>query len=282
MKTIQVNGTTLAYKEFGSGDKYLISTQNFFLTDCHMELLGKPPYDYHVFLIYMRGYGESEHIYDPTPKDYAKIWGEDVIAFADAMGIETFYYSGVSHGNFAGWYISFNRPELLRGFACCDGIAQFRDPSSKLNLPSRAPVDLDLLVGNREILKTKAWMEEWPTQNPERLARRKRNHEEHLEILMERKKEEYTVANNNMSASDAKTEEEFYEALSKINVPVIIINGMLDPIARTDDALKVANTIPGAVLLAYQHLGHGGPDECPEMIARDCDRFFKDTEGRIL
>ena len=23
-------------------------------------------------------------------------------------------------------------------------------------------------------------------------------------------------------------------------------------------------------------------DECPEIAARDCDRFFKDTEGRIL
>lgn len=49
------NGVTLAYKEIGAGDKYLISTQNFFLTDCHMELLGKSPYDYHCFLIYMRG-----------------------------------------------------------------------------------------------------------------------------------------------------------------------------------------------------------------------------------
>ena len=38
----------------------------------------------------------------------------------------------------------------------------------------------------------------------------------------------------------------------------------------------------GDVTLAYQHLGHGGADECPELAARDCDRFFRDTEGRIL
>lgn len=49
IKTIQVNGTTLAYQEFGQGDKYLLSMQNFFLTDCHASLLGQPPYDYHVF-----------------------------------------------------------------------------------------------------------------------------------------------------------------------------------------------------------------------------------------
>ena len=28
--------------------------------------------------------------------------------------------------------------------------------------------------------------------------------------------------------------------------------------------------------------GHGGADEMPELAARDCDRFFKDVEGRIL
>ena len=45
IKTIQVNGTTLAYQEFGQGDKYLLSMQNFFFTDCHASLLGQAPYD---------------------------------------------------------------------------------------------------------------------------------------------------------------------------------------------------------------------------------------------
>lgn len=31
MPVIEVGGTKLAYQEFGSGDKVLISTQNFFL-----------------------------------------------------------------------------------------------------------------------------------------------------------------------------------------------------------------------------------------------------------
>ena len=30
IKTVNVNGHTLAYREYGSGDKYLLSTQNFF------------------------------------------------------------------------------------------------------------------------------------------------------------------------------------------------------------------------------------------------------------
>lgn len=283
IKKVQVNGVTLAYREIGNGDKYLISTQNFFLTDCHMELLGKEPYDYHVFLIYMRGYGESDHIFDSRPHDYTKVWGEDVIEFARVMGMESFYYSGVSHGNWAGWYIAFHRPELLRGFVCCDGIAQFhRDEESGVKAMQHEEKEIDEIVGNREKLEKIAWMEYWPTQNPQRLARREHNHREHLEILMNRKKEEFLIKNSSMTACEAETEEEFYGKLAQIPVPVMILNGVLDPLAKVEDCLKIAKTIPGAQLLTYQHLGHGGPDECPEMIARDCDRFFKDTEGRIL
>ena len=99
IKTVEVNGHTLAYREYGSGDKYLLSTQNFFFKDSHMALLGQPPYDYHCFLVYMRGYGESEHIYDQELRDYATIWGEDLIGFAETMNIPSFYYTGISHGN---------------------------------------------------------------------------------------------------------------------------------------------------------------------------------------
>lgn len=283
MKTIEIGGVTLAYEEYGTGDKYLLSTQNFFFKDCHMALLGQAPYDYHCFLIYTRGYAGSSHIFDPEPRDYAKIWGEDVIAFARAMGIERFFYSGISHGNWAGWYIASHRPELLRGFVCCDGICQYKSQRTG-NMPKvpRNWVDPNTVVGNREALEKIAWMEAWPTQNPERLRRRAANHAEHLEILMQRKAEEFTVRNNNMTACEADSEEAFYQKLAGLTMPVMLLNGVLDPLSRVEDALKLAKVIPGCQLLTFQHWGHGGPDECPEITARACDRFFRDTEGQIL
>ncbi len=280
-KKININGVTLSYREIGTGDKYLISTQNFFLADSHMELLGKPPYNYHVFLITMRGYGESEHIFDSTPQNYVKLWGEDVIAFAEAMGIGPFYYSGVSHGCFAGWYIAFHKPWLLRGFVPTSGVAQFTKPGER-RLPAATNVDIDGIVGNYEVLKKMAWIEHWPTQNPDRLRRREANHKNHLELLMKRKKEEFLIINTDMSACEAASVEEFEERLAGLEVPILIINGMLDQLSTPEKAFRAAQLIPGAQLLIYQHLGHGGPDECPELIARDCDRFFQDIEGRIL
>ena len=282
MKTLEINGVTLAYEEYGSGNRYLISSQNFFFRDCHMALLGREPYHYHVFLIYTRGYGASTHIFDPTPRDYTTIWGKDVAAFAEAMGINSFYYTGISHGNWAGWYLALNRPELLRGFACGNGIAQFRGPDARTPVPPRPELDLDRVVGNREALEKMAWMENWPTNNPDRLRRRAGNHKEHLQILLNRKKEEFTVRNTNMSCCDAKTREEFYETMAKISVPVLFLHGMLDPLAKIEDVVRLSQAIPGSQIKAYQNLGHGGGDECPEIFARDCDRFFRDTEGRVL
>ena len=282
MKTLEINGVTLAYEEYGSGNRYLISSQNFFFRDCHMALLGREPYHYHVFLIYTRGYGVSTHIFDPTPRDYTTIWGKDVAAFAEAMGINSFYYTGISHGNWAGWYLALNRPELLRGFACGNGIAQFRDPDARTPVPPRPELDLDRVVGNREALEKMAWMENWPTNNPDRLRRRAGNHKEHLQILLNRKREEFTVRNTNMSCCDAKTREEFYETMAKISVPVLFLHGMLDPLAKIEDVVRLSQAIPGSQIKAYQNLGHGGGDECPEIFARDCDRFFRDTEGRVL
>ncbi|MBR2669407.1 MAG: alpha/beta hydrolase [Solobacterium sp.] len=283
IKTVKVNGITLAYREYGSGDKYLLSTQNFFFKDSHMALLGQPPYDYHCFLVYMRGYGESEHIYDETLRDYAEVWGEDLMAFAEVMGIQSFYYTGISHGNWAAWYIAFHKPELIRAYVCCDGITQYHEERDLPSPLKKMRDHAEEYVGNKEVLSRVAWIENWPTENPQRLKRRKENFEEHLDILMHRKKEEFALPMlGDMTGCKAKSQEELIERLHEISFPVLIWEGGLDPLATPEAALEVAKAIPGAQYLMYQHLGHGGADEMPELTARDCDRFFKDVEGRIL
>ncbi len=283
IKTIEVNGVTLAYREYGSGDKYLLSCQNFFFKDSHMALLGQKPYDYHCFLVYMRGYGESSHIYDPTVRNMSDVWGEDLVAFAKAMGIKQFYYTGISHGNWCAWYIAFHYPQMIKAYVCCDGITMYHEINELPDALREMRDEASKFEGNKELLAKTAWIETWPTENPQRLARRKSNYEEHLDILMHRKKEEFGVPmNNDMTGCHAQSQEELIERLHTIEFPVMIWEGGKDPIATPEAALEIAHAIPGAVYLMYQHLGHGGADEMPELAARDCDRFFKDVEGRIL
>lgn len=272
MKTCFANGVRLAYEEYGSGDRYLISAQRFFFKRCHMAELAEPPYNYHVFLVQLRGSGESEHIFDSEPRDYVKIWGEDIIAFAREMGIEKFYYSGISHGNWAGWYIALHRPELLLGFAAFSGIVQF---GLSWTPAPKKPVDASQLVGNREALDAMAWAEPWPTWDPERIQRRESNHEEHLQFLLKCKEEEFSVGRlTDTTACGAQTEEDFYYRLSCISVPLLLVNGALDPLAKVEDALRISKIVPNARLVVFQELGHGGPDEYPEQMASICNAFF--------
>ena len=274
------NGAALEYREFGSGDKILLSTQSFFFTGCHMELLGSPPYDYHSYLVIMRGYGESDHIFEPN-QDYAKIWGEDLLSFADTIGAERFYYTGISHGTIAGWYTALHQPQRLIAFAPSSGAAPYTKPGTAPLFP-RGNINLDEVVGSREALSKMSWDTHYPTKNEKRLARREECRKEHLEIMMARKKEEFYPIPNSFSGSEAQTEEEYYKQLSGLDVPTVLINGMRDPLSTPENALKIASLIPGAKLVTYEHFEHAGPDECPETVAFECDRFFKESENRVL
>lgn len=282
MKRIQVNGATLAYEEYGTGDKYLIASQNHFSANHYAKALAFPPYDYHVLFLVMRGYGESDHIYDQEPRDYTKIWSEDVIAFAQAMGIDKFYYTGHSHGNYPGWYMCFHCPDVLLGFASCDGILQFHMPHTG-GTPAKAPsFDIKSMLGDEEQIRKKVFASDSPTQNPRRLDLRKQNQEDSLNRWLSMQPEEFLINNENFAVTDAATEEELDELTSHISVPVLLINGGMDAVSTMEEVLKVSRLIPGAKMVMYQNLGHSGLYEIPEMIAADIDLFFKTHEDFIL
>ncbi len=282
MKKLKLkDGVTLAYREFGAGEKVLLSTQNFFLSASHMELLASAPYDYHVYLITMRGFGASDHVHAEQPADWVRVWGEDLLAFADGIGAERFYYTGVSHGTLAGWYVAMHAPHRLRAFAAVSGLPLFSPPGAPL--PIQLPQWYEEgIVGNREALKKMAWDLWYPTNDPARLKRRERCRAEHLEILAARSREEFEVNVTNMSACEAATEEAFLARISKIDIPVLLLFGMRDASCPLSRAIEIVSRIAGAKFVSYEHFEHGAPDECPELTAQECDLFFRQTEGRIL
>lgn len=279
MPIMKVNGVELEYQEFGHGDKILLTTQNFFISGNHMELLGKPPYDYHSFLVKMRGFGKSTHVFDSRPQDWAQVWGADLLAFADAIGAKRFYYTGISHGTLAGWYTAFHCPERLRGFAAVSGVPVFTPPGAP------CPVSMGYregMEGNREKLKEISWYATYPTKDPRRLAHRQHCMQEHLDILTDRKKEEHEVNVSSLCVCGAQTDEEFRRQISAIRAPIMILYGMRDATVNVRNALEVAAMIPGAKFETYENYEHMSPDECPEEVARECDHFFHEIEGRIL
>ncbi|MCD8330533.1 MAG: alpha/beta hydrolase [Lachnospiraceae bacterium] len=124
-----INDADLYYEEYGQGDRYILSSMQIF------DPNGKGwPFDladegFHVFLIQMRGYGQSTHIYENYNNNWYDVWADDVWAFARAQGIPHFLYTGQSDGAAIGWHLYFRHPEVLVGFA---GLAP--GPHSRENL----------------------------------------------------------------------------------------------------------------------------------------------------
>lgn len=57
-----------------------------------------------------------------------------------------------------------------------------------------------------------------------------------------------------MTCCDAESEEELYAKLSKLSFPVMIWNGGLDPGCKSEDCLRVAQAILGAVFTSIRVL----------------------------
>ena len=115
MPTVRVDdGVEIYYEEYGSGDNYLLCYQvghGLYSLEKEMAKRG-----FHVYLLTNQGFGRSTHV----TEDYGDHWydrfADDVVAFADAMGIETFTYSGGSHGAGTGWHVALRHPERMKCF----------------------------------------------------------------------------------------------------------------------------------------------------------------------
>lgn len=258
-------GIELFYEELGTGDRYVICTQvghSRYTPERAMATRG-----FHVFLLTNRGFGRSTHI----TEDYGDYWydrfADDVILFADKMGIDKFIYSGSSHGAGAGWHVALRHPErLICFFAIVPGPHNLDE--GKGSMRSQA---LQVKLVNHCF--------RYPTEDP-RLNERRRLEDEAAEA--EKALPDYAAIFDapETRAIDygrplraLQTEEKVQEALETIKVPVLIMGGMEDTISRPDLMIRSAKCLPCCKLIIHSCFGHS-LDICEE-LADDALRFYE-------
>ena len=116
MPILNLNHVSLYYEEFGRGDRYLIQAQQFVNSHIYYTKDLADRCGFHAFIIRIRGYAPSSMVTEDLGDDWYDVWAQDVVDFADAMGIEKFFYTGHSHGAGIGWHLCMNHPDRLRGF----------------------------------------------------------------------------------------------------------------------------------------------------------------------
>ena len=110
MPILNLNHVSLYYEEFGRGDRYLIQAQQFVNSHIYYTKDLADRCGFHAFIIRIRGYAPSSMVTEDLGDDWYDVWAQDVVDFADAMGIEKFFYTGHSHGAGIGWHLCMNHP----------------------------------------------------------------------------------------------------------------------------------------------------------------------------
>ncbi|GHE58649.1 alpha/beta fold hydrolase [Streptomyces griseoaurantiacus] len=273
MSVLRLTGADVRYERHGSGDDVVLSSAAGF--DAYPAILARPPYDCTVVTVQARGFGRSSHLAGPPAAGWLDQWGEDVLAVADHLGIDTFVYTGVSHGAGIGWHLARRHPERLRALI------------SVVGTPHDRTGDTSSSEGRRRIIEGRhdpAVVEEQfrvlggRTEGERRLALR----EETVRALVAHQlalSEEEAAVNQGMPFPEATTDEEVAGILETIDVPVLSLAGMRDGVISPASALRAATRVPHCKSVFFEDEGHFIARERPERLAREVRVFLDELAG---
>lgn len=154
----QVNGVTLGYREFGSGEPILMITGfGNTINDWNQTFIGILATKYHVYTYDHRGMGySSDNNATPTIPQYA----DDAAALMTALGYDSMHVYGISMGSSVSQQLTIDHPERVRKLILDSNSYSIRVPETKklLGAIEAAAVDPTLSEGiHREAQANLAW-----------------------------------------------------------------------------------------------------------------------------
>ena len=272
MPILNLNHVSLYYEEFGRGDRYLIQAQQFVNSHIYYTKDLADRCGFHAFIIRIRGYAPSSMVTEDLGDDWYDVWAQDVVDFADAMGIEKFFYTGHSHGAGIGWHLCMNHPDRLRGFFASGSDHHLKDGkptgSARMDTINAAksretwvpyakafvPLESDPVIGGEAKKAVEQTVEFW-TNMPAQSA----------------------VLNPRKPFAKVQTEEELAQVLGRITVPTIMMGGTEDNISSPELMLRTLRALKGSKLVLHQGVDHVDlPIKCREDYVGDIMAFCQE------
>lgn len=280
MPILNLNHVSLYYEEFGRGDRYLIQAQQFVNSHIYYTKDLADRCGFHAFIIRIRGYAPSSMVTEDLGDDWYDVWAQDVVDFADAMGIEKFFYTGHSHGAGIGWHLCMNHPDRLRGFFASgsgphlkDGKPTGSDRMDTINAAKSretwvpyaekqasycakafVPLESDPVIGGeakKAVEQTVGFWTNMPAQS--------------------------AVLNPRKPFAKVQTEEELAQVLGRITVPTIMMGGTEDNISSPELMLRTLRALKGSKLVLHQGVDHVDlPIKCREDYVGDIMAFCQE------
>ena len=158
----QVNGVTLGYREFGSGEP-LLMIQGFggTIDDWNQTFIGILASKYHVYTYDHRGMKySSDNNATPTMSQYA----DDAAGLMTALGYDSMHIYGVSMGSSISQQLVIDHPERVRKLVLDSNVYSIRIPETKnlLDVIERVNANSSYPAGVRQEAQADlAWNGSW-------------------------------------------------------------------------------------------------------------------------
>ncbi len=259
MSIIKLNQIELYYEEFGEGDRYLIQAQQFVSSHLNYvkDLCEKE--GFHGYIIRIRGYAPSTLITEDLGDTWYDVWAQDVCNFADAMGINQFFYTGHSHGAGIGWHLCINHPERLLGFfasGCGPHWKDGQETGSARMLTIEAAKDRETWIPFAEKKAINATKAIVPLLNDPEVGEAARLEIEQTKEFWVNMPAVSATLNPKKPFPKYKTEEELVELMSNINVPLLMLGGSADPISTPEMMLRSLRAVKQSKLVLFEGIDH--------------------------
>jgi pimeloyl-ACP methyl ester carboxylesterase len=273
MPFFELSDVKLWYDEYGTGDEVVLASASGF--DRYPAVLADRPTNCHVFAIQARGFGRSTHLNTPPEQGWLDQWADDVLAFADHLGVARFVYTGVSHGGGIGWHLTRRHPERVKALISVVGTPHDRTGDTSSSAGRRAIVENRK---NTDVIEKQFRILGGPTDTPKRAAIR----EETIATLVRHHlaySDEEAQINQGMPFPEATTNEELAAVLRTIDVPVLILAGMRDGVISPESTLRAARSVPRAKAVLFEDEGHFVARERPERLVAEIAVYLEELNS---
>ncbi|MCZ6888775.1 MAG: alpha/beta hydrolase [Gammaproteobacteria bacterium] len=255
MATVTVDGVELFWDELGSGEPILFHHGWTGSHDTYLELIAPLLADrYRCIVMDARGCGDSAH-----PDDGYNIaqYADDVIALADAIGLDRFTFVGHSMGGGIGFQLGLTQaPRLdrlvLEASIPAAGIAGMDEDFAEMRERRLVPDAREQLLAERKLMRLRV---------PE--ARLERGVDRGLSVSQRH----YDDSWESMKQFDVS------DRLDKLTTPTLVIAGAADSLCA--DNVQDWLRLPNAALHVFSRVGHGVSSDVPEQYAEVIADFME-------
>ncbi|HEY7496995.1 MAG TPA: 3-oxoadipate enol-lactonase [Vicinamibacterales bacterium] len=132
MPILPIDGRACSYRFDGADDRPVVLFSHSLGCDLGMwdaQAADLLPH-FRVLRYDTRGHGSSSRGADPAPEFTIEALARDVLALADACGVERFAFCGLSLGGMIGQWLGANAPQRLTHLVLANTTSRFADPSS--------------------------------------------------------------------------------------------------------------------------------------------------------